>query len=256
MSTSTPIRTSTRPRAERRDIKVFCTKPGATILLTGAVEMPLANGGSRVIEEGKKIKFQGGTQMISASELELLMEVPAFTGDMEPKIVFLDGDQDFIPSPDSSVEVVTGARSSTTGQRSPEPILGYDKMQYGAIRTALRDGKFQSVADALAYEIHGRRREGVVKLFATVLANPDIPRLPSTKAMEAADRAAGLTPDPRPGEQVEPGGPPSAPPELEDEGDDDHEDEVRAAIAAAAAAAPAGPIDEAPSEPVPGEGVL
>jgi hypothetical protein len=223
--------------------------------------LPLPNGGVRVLDKGRKIKFRGHRAEIDLEDYWLLAIHPAFTGDGEPRLVFLEDEGRFIDTSATGVQVVDGATTSASRRRTPPPIQGWDTLTYAQLRKLIADGIITSPLDALIYERQHRNREGMLQLL---LAAAQGAELPSTRAMTVADKKAAAK------QAAQAGGDPIAAAEVElpehqrvqhepvqpvmVESDEDIRAEIEAALAADGDGL-SDPIAEDADEPIPGEGV-
>ncbi len=231
--------TSTRPF---EPVEVVSPKRGLTVLLSADQTQIFPDGKSVLVKRGAKVKFKDGMATITKREdYELLVQHPAFTGGQEPKVVFLMREADLMPPSVDGVRVVNGAISSSTGSRAAEPIPGYDKMQYAALRKAIQTGAITDFPQAIAYERTFRNRRGVMELFAAAIVAA---ALPSAKQMQESDAAGDPDVD-----TANPGDAGTDPLDAVEGGAD-----MAAALAAAEAIDEA--IDGEQSVAVPPEGVL
>ncbi len=245
------------PLNERGMVDLVSPVRQLRILLTADEQAFLPNGAFRTVEKGRSVSFRQSRATISLEDFELLREVPAWTGDGEPKLAFFADQHRLAPGADGRVTVVDGAQNTAMGQLSREPIRGWDNMSYVAIRKALKEGFVREPLDALVYERTHKDREGVIMLLLAAAQGDD--SLPTANQMKAADRRAAGPSDP----DVEPETEPDPDPEpaaaiakpLTD-------DELRAQIEAELSGGGDGmglieteiPADE--SQPIPGEGVV
>lgn len=224
-------------------VDLVSPKRGLTVILSADRHQHFPDGRSVLIERDRKLKFKDGRcQVTDPADYELLVEHPAFTGGAEPKVVFLMSDSPTMPKAPDGVRVVSGAISSGTGARVAEPIPGYDKMQYAALRRAVQAGKVEDYVQAMTYERSFRNRRGVIELFAAAIVAA---ALPDPSSMVAADEKQKAEQDAKDGiDMANPG----------DAGAAVGADEGMAAALAAAEAADA--IEAEQSVAIPPEGVL
>lgn len=219
-------------------IELVSPKRGLTVILTPDRTIRGPEGAIQEIQRGMVAKFRDGRYTVrTKAEWDLFREHPAYTGGLEPRVIFTLDDPGQNVDSEGGVRVVTGAVSSSSGRRSTEPCTGYDRMTYAAIRKAVQTGAIKDYVSAITYEQGFKRRIGVIELFAAaIVAKP----LPSAKEIEESSERGDPEID-----EANPGDLPGI----------DEMDEETAATAAALAAREA--IDEAidpeHSEPAPEE---
>lgn len=242
---------SAPPLNERGLVDLVCPKSGARILLTADENAYLPNGGFRRVRAGREVRFHNSRASITLEDFELLREHPAYTGEGEPKIVFLAHERGIVQG-SSGPQVVDGPQSSMSGERMPPPVPAWDKMTHKAIRASIKQGLVTSPVDALVYERSHRNRPGVILVLAAAVSGP-AEKLPTATQMAAEDRRQH--------------GDRPAPPEEEAEEDAEEvlaaeaamlptDQDIREQIAAAIAEAELeGDLDSGEDEPAPSEGV-
>lgn len=236
-----------------------------TVLLTPDEHAYSPSGTERLVRKGEKIKLRGHRATISLDLWEMVRTHPAYTGEGEPRILFLAA-ENVMFSTDDGVRVVDGAQSSGTGRIVQPPIRGWNELSYSKLRKAVADGIVRDPAEALAYErLHGKRREGVIRLLAAAIAGTA--RLPTANQMTSWDRKAGPLDLEDEGDGLDGEDPTQAEPPMPEEGDDEDrvpaaafrptaltDEEVAEQVAAALEDIDA-PLDDGGDEPIP-EGVV
>lgn len=228
---------------------------GLTLLLEADHIVYDPQRGPLVVAKGEKVKFFRGRLEVDLETFWKIARTPAWTGETEPKQVWLADERPLMPGADGSVRVVDGAVNSATGRRPAPPLQNWEKITYAQLRKALDQGMIPSPLDALIYErTHGRNREGVLQLLLAAASGAD---LPSAKSLQAADRRAEKA---RAAEMGDPE--PEEPPEpLAAQAPVETDDDIRAAIEAAAAEGGdlesiLGDVAEDAEEPIPDDGTV
>lgn len=244
------IDTDAPPLNDRGMIDLVSPKRGLRVLLGPDVEQYLPNGGVRRIEAGPQVRFDNHRAECPPELWAALCRHPAYTGEGEPKIVFLNGEHAITGA--GGVVVIDGPMSAdSSARRQPPPLVGWDQMTDSQISQAVRRGHIRSPLDALVYERLNRARPGVILLLAAAVAGSDLPNANQMKAATRkarADELGRLAGEQGDGLDDDDEEEPLAPMPT----DADIDDELERAIAEAG-----GDIDVPPdaSEPAPGEGV-
>jgi hypothetical protein len=127
-------------------------------------------GGRHTTDRGVMIRFTGYRYQATPEEFEMIQHLGCFTGDGEPRTVFVEDDNAPM-MPTATVGVVQGAVVARTGAVSP-PAEGWDTLPISQIRTLLQTGRVDPML-AAAWERTHRNRARVRKAIGEAILAGD-----------------------------------------------------------------------------------
>lgn len=137
-------------------------------------------GGRHTVDRGIMLRFSGYRYQAKPEEFELLSRLPCFTGDGEPKTVWLEDDTAPM-MPTAGVGTIRGAVASTPRQQAP-PVDGWDTLPIATIRQFLSEGRVDPMLAAAWERTHRNRKRVRMAIGEAILAGDGM--LPAEEAEE------------------------------------------------------------------------
>jgi hypothetical protein len=137
------------------------------IVLRPAEDVYAANGHRHTVDRGVMLAFEGYRCVASEQEMELLRELPCFTGIGAPREVWIEDEPGSPDQQAADIQTVRGALGSRPQAPVP-PVTGWDQMTISQIREVLASGRVDPLR-AGAWEVGHRNRKRVRVAIAQAL---------------------------------------------------------------------------------------
>jgi hypothetical protein len=159
MSTQAPEKTKRIPLVSRYESHMIILRP--------AKDEYDSIGGRHTTDRGVMLRFSGYRYQATEEEFERLAELGCFTGDGEPKTVWVEDDTSPM-MPTATVHTVQGAVAARPGGGAQPPADGWDTLPIATIRRLLADGTVDPML-AAGWERTHRNRARVRKAITDAL---------------------------------------------------------------------------------------
>lgn len=181
---------------EQETVRLITRGAAQTTVITPSVSQIHPTLGAVLVDKARVVKSTHHQAEMPAEWLPLLRMHSAYTGQGQPKSVWIEGEEmpdDFEQTRGPAVR--DGAMSSIPPARpQAEPIPGWRTAGSGQVRAWIRNGQVRDVAGALQFELANGRRKMVVKTLAAAFSGDLSEPLPDAAAEVAAPEEETLPP--------------------------------------------------------------
>lgn len=182
--------------ADTEVVRLITRGARQTTVLTPSISQIHPTLGAVLVEKAKVVKSEHHQAQMPAEWLPLLRMHTAYTGQGQPKSVWIEGED--MPDDFEQVRgpvIRDGASSSLHPARAvPEPLPGWRTAGSGTVRAWIRNGQVRDIAAALQFELANGKRKMVVKTLAAAFSGEQVDDLPEEVQAEVAEPDGEMPP--------------------------------------------------------------